>query len=1097
MPEYKLSYTASEIDAKLGEIDNLAKKSEIPTKTSQLTNNSGFLTSIPSEYVTETELNTKGYLTEEAAANLGKAVVVEIVDWEESTVNYTVSEIRHFIDIGKDIVLRWPWGEEGDFAEYRLYRVIGDQIELRSQLNRAEMGNLTANMVTIRDGNHFYVDQIFINQMPEVQFVYENEGECSLTTSELYDLAGMGTMLMFRDLGDYENQETTVYMLWRVDAQSAEFRSPTFVSDDGKVSVKIVRVSESNIVTREEQEPSGGERGAGILKITTAPFYSPTVIGSVSYTYRTSLNAIQSEASVDEVLVGDQILYGTSLYSVDYKDNDYAYTIIEIPLKGTDASVTSVNIKNALGYVPASVTDLGYKVNKDQGVANAGKSLAVGEDGMVVLVDTLEVTAENIQTALGFEPAKQTDISGQIGTHNTATDAHNDIRLLVDGLTTRLNTLANSTDEDLDQMAEIVDYIKNNKSLIEGVTTNKVNVSDIINNLTTNVTNKPLSAAQGVALKALIDAIKVPTKVSELTNDAKYLTSVPAEYITETELTAKGYLTEHQSLANYATIANLEDLASEVVYMDVTDNENVENPDGVIIVDSELSSTSTNPVQNKVVTEKFNELSAEIGNSVKFTEQDLTDAEKAQARENIGAIGEVETVCDKLEFTYTQSYPNGTTFEYVVRTSENGYWLYKESTIQGGVLSVDWDTTVLTSFQILLYLFKNGEPYKYIQGYLGANAHPVLAGANTPISWIDPGLGSGYCTATAPFTVVVPEDCTIMVSMRSANAVYPAGSSWDANTFIKAVSTGFFDVNVSKTTTFSLDSKQNKSLGENNANKRLVTDGDGNISVGGIDPDSIALRPSWDTVIHRGWISGAFENTIPAFYLAKENGYSWVECDVRMSSDGIPVLAHDAAVTGTKNGASVTLAVAETSAADLQSVVLENHARFGEVKNGTLAELLNMARCLGMKILIDIKVSGETAMTAIAKTVLRYGMANNVVYMPIGTENAGYIASVDKNASFDFVQSGTSPTANTDFSAYTALLTGGNTVNFDIQANTWAFAEDDIRAINAAGCGLCFWNVLQSNLTQCIDAGAVRLTKHNNEDAVDLNAIYFDSKTFW
>ena len=46
------------------DISGKADKSEIPTKTSQLTNDSGFLTQIPSEYVTETELNDKGYLTE-------------------------------------------------------------------------------------------------------------------------------------------------------------------------------------------------------------------------------------------------------------------------------------------------------------------------------------------------------------------------------------------------------------------------------------------------------------------------------------------------------------------------------------------------------------------------------------------------------------------------------------------------------------------------------------------------------------------------------------------------------------------------------------------------------------------------------------------------------------------------------------------------------------------------------------------------------------------------------------------------------------------------------------------------------------------------
>lgn len=99
----------------------------------------------------------------------------------------------------------------------------------------------------------------------------------------------------------------------------------------------------------------------------------------------------------------------------------------------------------------------------------------------------------------------------KISAHNTSDGAHNDIRLLITGLTNRLNALANSTDEDLDQLAEIVAYIKANKSLIDSVTTNKVSVTDIIDNLTTSVSNKPLSAKMGVELKKLIDAIEIPT----------------------------------------------------------------------------------------------------------------------------------------------------------------------------------------------------------------------------------------------------------------------------------------------------------------------------------------------------------------------------------------------------------------------------------------------------------------------------------------------------------------------------------------------------------------------------------------------------------
>lgn len=111
--------------------------------------------------------------------------------------------------------------------------------------------------------------------------------------------------------------------------------------------------------------------------------------------------------------------------------------------------------------------------------------------------------------------------------HNKSNNAHSDIRLLIQGLTSRLNTIANSDDTTLDQIAELVAYIKSNKSLIDSITTSKVSVTDIVNDLDTNASNKPLSAAQGAALKKLIDEITIPTiptNISSFTNDSGYIT---------------------------------------------------------------------------------------------------------------------------------------------------------------------------------------------------------------------------------------------------------------------------------------------------------------------------------------------------------------------------------------------------------------------------------------------------------------------------------------------------------------------------------------------------------------------------------------------
>ena len=138
----------------------------------------------------------------------------------------------------------------------------------------------------------------------------------------------------------------------------------------------------------------------------------------------------------------------------------------------------------------------------------------------------------------------------KVSSHNTAINAHNDIRILIQELTDRLNALADSDDTTLDQMSEIVAYIKSNRTLIEDITTGKISTSDIIDDLITNVSNKPLSAAQGVVLKGLIDAIVIPTKTSDLTNDS-------------------GFLTEHQDISEKVDRKELASVATSGSYSDL------------------------------------------------------------------------------------------------------------------------------------------------------------------------------------------------------------------------------------------------------------------------------------------------------------------------------------------------------------------------------------------------------------------------------------------------------------------------------------------------------------------------------------------------
>ena len=88
------------------------------------------------------------------------------------------------------------------------------------------------------------------------------------------------------------------------------------------------------------------------------------------------------------------------------------------------------------------------------------------------------------------------------GEHNkpTAADLGIDISADLKKFTDFFDDL---TDDDFDQLSEFITYITENRDLIS----KKVNVSDIVDNLTSTDTDKPLSAKQGNALKELISRL--------------------------------------------------------------------------------------------------------------------------------------------------------------------------------------------------------------------------------------------------------------------------------------------------------------------------------------------------------------------------------------------------------------------------------------------------------------------------------------------------------------------------------------------------------------------------------------------------------------
>jgi glycerophosphoryl diester phosphodiesterase len=129
---------------------------------------------------------------------------------------------------------------------------------------------------------------------------------------------------------------------------------------------------------------------------------------------------------------------------------------------------------------------------------------------------------------------------------------------------------------------------------------------------------------------------------------------------------------------------------------------------------------------------------------------------------------------------------------------------------------------------------------------------------------------------------------------------------------------------------------------------------------------------------HRGGGATAPENTLPAVAAALAGGFGYVEVDVALTSDGHPVLLHDARVDRTTDGTGRldSLTLAEVRALDAGSWF---DPQYAGTRVPTLVEFLDLLDESGGRAIIELKGEWDAAaMDAALAEVTRRDLAARV-----------------------------------------------------------------------------------------------------------------------
>ena len=216
------------------------------------------------------------------------------------------------------------------------------------------------------------------------------------------------------------------------------------------------------------------------------------------------------------------------------------------------------------------------------------------------------------------------------------------------------------------------------------------------------------------------------------------------------------------------------------------------------------------------------------------------------------------------------------------------------------------------------------------------------------------------------------------------------------------------------------------------------------------------------SIAHRGYNVGAPENTLPAFEMAAQQGFDYVETDIQLTRDRIPVCLHDPTINRTarySNGAELNqpvnirdLTLSEAQQYDFGSW---KAAGYAGTKIPTFEEYVALCQRLGLNMYIELKVEAGFTVADVQNLmniVNNYGMMEKATWMSFNLDCLRMVSQCKRDAAIAYVTNKVDSSIVRDAQS---LMNGSNSVFID----SCQFNEAAVNLCRQAGIPLEGWTL--------------------------------------